>query len=214
MDSKLPPKLQSARQRSMTPFSKTRSPSPSGPERQVRSRTNTAPTKINLRKRSPSPVVTGKVNTFRNKFENQKQNGVSSSILNNTVPRTFRNKTPECQDIGKSRLPAHFIKVNQSPMVARKHQTGTSLYTSISPTGTKQVNSAQQEKPWSMQQINSDETSDIRTVDMNTCNKHAATFLRTTLPRQKKEPGNFCLENISVKKGPQHVKGPFGFSQV
>ena len=94
--------------RGTTPFSSraTRSPSPA-PDTAAKKRTFsiTSPehcelhspfargrsgtgTKLNLRKRSPSPVVTGKVSSFRSKFEPASSSGSPSSAQ--TIPRTFR----------------------------------------------------------------------------------------------------------------------------
>ena len=94
--------------RGTTPFSSrtTRSPSPA-PDTAAKRRTFSVTssehcevhspfargrsgtgTKLNLRKRSPSPVVTGKVSSFRSKFEPASSSGSPSSAQ--TIPRTFR----------------------------------------------------------------------------------------------------------------------------
>ena len=94
--------------RGTTPFSSrtTRSPSPA-PDTAAKKRTFSVTssehcevhspfargrsgtgTKLNLRKRSPSPVVTGKVSSFRSKFEPASSSGSPSSAQ--TIPRTFR----------------------------------------------------------------------------------------------------------------------------
>ena len=94
--------------RGTTPFSSrtTRSPSPA-PDTAAKKRTfsitnsehcevhspfargrSGTGTKLNLRKRSPSPVVTGKVSSFRSKFEPASSSGSPSSAQ--TIPRTFR----------------------------------------------------------------------------------------------------------------------------
>ena len=94
--------------RGTTPFSSrtTRSPSPA-PDTAAKKRTfsitssehcevhspfargrSGTGTKLNLRKRSPSPVVTGKVSSFRSKFEPASSSGSPSSAQ--TIPRTLR----------------------------------------------------------------------------------------------------------------------------
>lgn len=216
IESKVAPKLQGPRQRSITPFCHTRTPSPSGPESQMRSRTNTGSTKTSFRRRSPSPVVTGKVNSFRTKFD-EKQNGSSSSINSNTtsLPRTFRMKTPEYlevnQSVSRGRLPGHFVNMSQSPAVVRKPMTGTSLYNNISLNGSgnlKRTTSVREEhKPW--QQTNGKTTGKPVVEPRKSSVNDAASFLRSTLPRPKRDPGKFSLENVSVKKK-SDVRGPFG----
>ena len=98
--------------RGTTPFSSrsTRSPSPAVENKKrtfsitnsencevhsplFRGRSGTG-TKMSLRKRSPSPVVTGKVSSFRSKFEPVVTNNVSQ-----TIPRTYRLKARDPQDI-------------------------------------------------------------------------------------------------------------------
>ena len=101
--------------RGTTPFSKTRSPSPApGTESKKRtfSSTNSGSencdlhspfargrsgtgTKMTLRKRSPSPVVTGKVSSFRSKFEC----APSPQSTAQTIPRTYRLKSRDPQEI-------------------------------------------------------------------------------------------------------------------
>merc|ERR1719220_669754 len=96
-ESRLPITLNGPKPRCTTPFSKTRSPSPSpdlrDKKRQLsipgtslssdpgetsssgfRGRTGTG-NRMSLRKRSPSPVVTGKVSSFRTRFESNPSGG-------------------------------------------------------------------------------------------------------------------------------------------
>merc|ERR1719266_1532181 len=110
-ESRIPVTLTGPRPRCTTPFSKTRSPSPDlrDKKRQLsipgvlstepavemssgfRGRTGTG-NRLSLRKRSPSPVVTGKVSSFRTRFENNPAGGshVSGNNNSSTVPRSFR----------------------------------------------------------------------------------------------------------------------------
>merc|ERR1711962_1800549 len=113
-ESRLPITLNGPKPRCTTPFSKTRSPSPNpdlrDKKRQLsipgtslssdpgetsssgfRGRTGTG-NRMSLRKRSPSPVVTGKVSSFRTRFESNPSGGqvVSGNNNSSTVPRSFR----------------------------------------------------------------------------------------------------------------------------
>ena len=213
IESKVAPKLQGPRQRSITPFCHTRTPSPCGPESQMRSRTNTGPAKTSFRRRSPSPVVTGKVNSFRTKFDGTpKPNGTCSptNSFTTSLPRTFRMKTPECQEVSRGRLPGHFVNMApQSPAVSRKLMSGTSLYNNINGTSNlKRTSSVREEqKPW--QQSNGKTMTKPIVEPKKSAVNEAASFLRSTLPRPKREPGKFALENVSVKKK-SDVRGAFG----
>ena len=53
-------------------------------------------TKMNFRKRSPSPVFTGKVSTFRNKFDNIPNNSLIGNY--STLPRTKQLISKERQE--------------------------------------------------------------------------------------------------------------------
>ncbi len=68
-----------------------------------RGRTSTG-TRMNLKKRSPSPVVTGKVSSYRNKFEPS-----SPTSPGPTLPR-YRKDDLECRRCNKKHFP-HFLRV-------------------------------------------------------------------------------------------------------
>merc|ERR1711936_1363384 len=95
--------------RCTTPFTKVRSPTPVSEQKKrtysmipnsdasdatssFRGRTGTG-TKMSLRKRSPSPIITGKVSTFRSKFESIPTK--SECTNSSTIPRTTRLKSRE-----------------------------------------------------------------------------------------------------------------------
>jgi len=125
----IPIRLQGgARGRGTTPYSSARSPSPivekrrkssfSGfvldqQENSSRARSNTG-TRTSLKKRSPSPVVTGKVSSFRNRFES-----IPTPPPTQTLGRTTRVKLREPHEVMErsssiTRLPAHYIPLESS----------------------------------------------------------------------------------------------------
>merc|ERR1739844_542721 len=104
-----------------------------------RGRTGTG-NRLSLRKRSPSPVVTGKVSSFRNRFENNPTASHVSSTLNmannnsSTVPRSYRpcvsphreHHVPPHVPVSTvesptGRLPTHFVPLTNPtrPTVGR-----------------------------------------------------------------------------------------------
>ena len=107
--------------RGTPPFSKTRSPSPAQESKKraasisekCESCENTLPlrpragtgTKLNLKKRSPSPVVTGKVSSFRSKFE-----PAVPSAAAQTIPRTYRLKSRDPHEIFGSSAPSQCLE--------------------------------------------------------------------------------------------------------
>ena len=155
-ESRLPVALTGPRTRNTTPFSNTRSPSPAfdsrdkkrqlsmtAPETQqepslsFRGRTGTG-TRLSLRRRSPSPVVTGKVSSFRSKFENSpgfspSNNNTGTLPGRSNRPRTspFRERispplslSPSNYSLGRDsssgRLPSHYVPLpSQAPLQAR-----------------------------------------------------------------------------------------------
>jgi len=89
-----------------------------------RGRTSTG-TRTSLRKRSPSPVVTGKVSSFRSKFESvSMSSNCQSTGLNQTHHQTIKsNKAkfrephevlPVSRTSSISRLPAHYVPMASS----------------------------------------------------------------------------------------------------
>jgi len=114
LDYRIPLPLQSPKQKCSTPFSKTRSPSPAieikknnysripnwGDSLQSTDKIEKGK-RMNLRNRSPSPVVTGKVSSFRNKFETIPMD--TSRIDSSNIPRTYLLKSRESQtNVGKN----------------------------------------------------------------------------------------------------------------
>ena len=202
-ESRIPVTLTGPRPRCTTPFSKTRSPSPSpdlrDKKRQLsipagslstesemnsgfRGRTGTG-NRLSLRKRSPSPVVTGKVSSFRNRFENNPTASHVSSTLNmannnsSTVPRSYRpcvsphreHHVPPHVPVSSvesptGRLPTHFVPLTNPtrPTVGRAQSMRSPRLSLQSSTLTSTMGS----------------TKDLAAT------AQAANFLRSTLPRK------------------------------
>ena len=209
VESRIPMSLTGPKPRCTTPFSKTRSPSPAfdsrdkkrqlsitgsdstEPNTGFRGRKGTG-TGMNLRKRSPSPVVTGKVSTFRSKFENSPG---SSPSNNNTPPPRPRPRTspfrerisppqtinPTSYSLGRDtssgRLPNHFVpKSSQAPTSRPNLGRAQSL-----------------RNPRFSLPHSPAPTSEATTAQM------AANFLRSTLPR-KSLPETPSFESNTIER--------------
>ena len=130
LESKIPLPLHGPRTLCTTPFSKTQSLnfpielkkqpysiSPIEPNLSFRERTGFE-TRISMRKRSPSSVITGKVPSFRNKFEDvpiQPSNNNTS-----TIPRAYQLKSREPKDmIGQNSSPFLDASTSRLPTISR-----------------------------------------------------------------------------------------------
>merc|ERR1711971_1116826 len=210
-ESRIPVTLTGPRPRCTTPFSKTRSPSPSpdlrDKKRQLsipgttveptsemssgfRGRTGTG-NRLSLRKRSPSPVVTGKVSSFRNRFENNPTASHVSSTLNMsnnnsaTVPRSYR---PNCVSPHKEMMHQHVVQPH-SPVYSVESPTGrlpTHFVPLTNPTGRTTVGRAQSMRSprLSLQSNTLTPTTTMGPSTKDSTTAQAANFLRSTLPRK------------------------------
>jgi len=245
MESKIPVPLNGQRQRGTTPFSKTRSPSPSvhtlNPKRNIsvtpqpdspdsnmsfRGRTVTG-NKLSLRKRSPSPVVTGKVSSFRNKFEN---NPTKANIeATATMPRTFRFKSREpsevigqntslSPDASSSRvLPLPSAINNRRESSLSRQSSGNRLpdhfvgiessksKSNITENGNYGLYSSGNCRPQAGRTSQQSRTPRL-SEDGTSATKNAVEFLRATLPRKS-------LPNTSPSEC-HHLRGPFGYKNI
>ena len=221
-ESRIPVTLTGPRPRCTTPFSKTRSPSPDlrDKKRQLsipgvlstepavevssgfRGRTGTG-NRLSLRKRSPSPVVTGKVSSFRTRFENNPTAShvtttLTSTSNNNsaTVPRSYRPCTsphrehhvpphvPVTVESPTGRLPTHFV-----PLTNPTRPTVGRAQSMRNPRLSLQSNSLTTSGP----------TKEATTAQ-------AANFLRSTLPRKS------LPETPSFERSTQ--RGFFGYNRI
>ena len=216
--------------RGTTPFSSrsTRSPSPAvenkrrtfsitNPEHcevhsPFRGRLGTG-TKMTLRKRSPSPVVTGKVSSFRSKFETVPSDSPSAQ----TIPRTYRLKAREPQDIfyhSQSSTPPlnspgnyRFQKLSRdsSAVLSKSGSTSSSLsrntstsrlpnhFISLEPTlDVSEVNKPKINRAQSLRTPRYFSPSDNAT-------QNAASYLRSMLPKKMSEDSK--------------MRGPFGYNR-
>ena len=222
-ESRIPVTLTGPRPRCTTPFSKTRSPSPSpdlrDKKRQLsipsgslsteptgetssgfRGRTGTG-NRLSLRKRSPSPVVTGKVSSFRNRFENNPTPSHVSNMANNnssTVPRSYRPCVSPHRDhhvpvssveSPTGRLPTHFVPLTN-------------------PTNRPTVGRAQSMRsPRLSLQSNTLSSTPTSPTKESATTAQAANFLRSTLPR-KSLPETPSFEHRSTQRG------LFGYNRI
>jgi len=225
LDSRIPlPKS-----RCTTPLSKTRSPSPAIEQKQrtysitpssessesgllFRGRTGTG-TKMNFRKRSPSPVVTGKVSSFRSKFENVPSPRTTAS----TIPRTQRLKSREPQDIighnsspfrdaSMSRLPISRDASGSKPFSMMRDTSSSRLpdhFVSLHKPVTSYTNKPNVNRAQSLRSPRLP-PSPSPTTQHSSETRNAAMFLRSTLPRKMK--AELSLED-------PRVKGPFGYNR-
>ena len=223
-ESRIPVTLTGPRPRCTTPFSKTRSPSPS-PDLRDKKRQLSIPTgslstepagemnsgfrgrtgtgnRLSLRKRSPSPVVTGKVSSFRNRFENNPTASHVSSTLNlasnnnsATVPRNYRQcVSPHREhhvpvssvESPTGRLPTHFV-----PLTNPTRPTVGRAQSMRSPRLSLQSNAL---------------TSTTGPKKEATTTTQAANFLRSTLPRKS------LPETPSFERSTQ--RGFFGYNRI
>ena len=220
-ESRLPVTLNGPKPRCTTPFSKTRSPSPSpdlrDKKRQLsipgtslssepgetssssgfRGRTGTG-NRMSLRKRSPSPVVTGKVSSFRTRFESNPSGGnvvSGNSNSTSTVPRSFRTCVsphrdhhvpvpPVSSEPPMGRLPTHFVPLTN-------------------PTNRPTIGRAQSMRSPRLSLQSNSMTSPTKEV---TSSVQAANFLRSTLPRKS------LPETPSFEKSTQ--RGFFGYNRI
>jgi len=226
IDSKIPVPLQGPKSRCTTPFSKTRSPSPAIEQKKrtysitpnsessessilFRGRTGTG-TKMNFRKRSPSPVVTGKVSSFRSKFESAPSPRLNSS----TIPRTQRLKSREPQDIvghnsspfrdaSSSRLPISRDASGSKPFSVMRDTSASRLpahFVSLQP----QANYSDKPNVNRAQSLRSPRFPPSTLPPASSQTRNAANFLRSTLPRKIK--ADLSLDD-------PRVKGPFGYNR-
>jgi len=204
-ESRIPVTLTGPRPRCTTPFSKTRSPSPSpdlrDKKRQLsipagslssepagemnsgfRGRTGTG-NRLSLRKRSPSPVVTGKVSSFRNRFENNPTASHVSSTLNmannnsSTVPRSYR---PCVSPHREHHVPPHVPVSSVESPTGRLPTHFVPLTNPTRPT----VGRAQSMRSPRLSLQSSTLTSTMGSTKDSATTAQAANFLRSTLPRK------------------------------
>ena len=179
-----------------------------------RGRTGTG-TRMSLRRRSPSPVVTGKVLSFRDKFENYPKD--SSRKDSSTIPRTYRLKSREPQDvIGLNSPLSHYSRLpkfsqdtrSSKPICVTRDTSASRLPTHFIPMQSSTRNSThnQSSKPHIKR------AQSLRPPDLppsapptsgNTATRSAVNYLRCTLPRLVK--GEHSEEELEIK-------GPFGYS--
>lgn len=228
MDSKIPVLLQGPKSRGNTPFSKTRSPSPAielkkrtysiTPNSEssetgmlFRGRSGTG-TRMTLRKRSPSPVVTGKVSSFRSKFETASSPRTNAS----TIPRTQRLISREPQDVigqnsspfrdaSTSRLPISRDASSSKPFPMTRDPSASRLpthFVSLQP----QANGSTKPNVNRAQSLRSPRfsPSTLPPHSSDTATRNAANFLRSTLPRKIKADSN---------SDESRLKGPFGYNR-
>jgi hypothetical protein len=209
-----------------TPFSKTRSPSPAIEQKArtysitpysessessliFRGRTGTG-TKMNFRKRSPSPVVTGKVSSFRSKFENVPSPRATAS----TIPRTQRLKSREPQDVvGHNSSP--FRDASMSRLPISRDASGSKPFTMMRDTSTSrlpdhfvslhpQANYNNKPNVNRAQSLRSPRLPPSPSQHPSSETRNAASFLRSTLPRKMR--ADLSLDD-------PRVKGPFGYNR-
>ena len=216
--------------RGTTPFSSrsTRSPSPAVDKKRTFSITNPehcevhspfrgrsgTGTKMTLRKRSPSPVVTGKVSSFRSKFEPVASVTPPSA---QTIPRTYRLKAREPQDIfchSQSSTPPlnspgnyRFQKLSRdsSGMMSKAGSNTSSL--SRNPSTSRLPNHfISLEPPLAGSEVNKpkiNRAQSLRTPryfsPSDNATQNAATYLRSMLPKKMSEDSK--------------MRGPFGYNR-
>ena len=172
---------------------------------------------MNLRRRSPSPVVTGKVSSFRNKFENS----TGSPTNNNgstTLPRNTRLKSRQSLDLETASKPKNspFRERNSlvqyatsvpssnpyiSPYALSKDSSSTRLPAHFVP-----ISSSVNRTP-SLRSPRLSLGSNVASTDAATL--AATTFLRCTLPRKS-------LQDTPPTFDPGHnkLRGPFGYNRI
>ena len=224
-----------AKSRGTTPFSSrsTRSPSPAVENKKrtfsitnsencevhspFRGRSGTG-TKMSLRKRSPSPVVTGKVSSFRSKFEPVTSNVTPASAQ--TIPRTYRLKARDPQDIFGHNTPPlnspgnyRFQKLSRdsSGMMSKTSSSSNPSSLSRNPSTSRLPNhfisleppSAAMSSEVNKPKIN--RAQSLRTPryfspsDNKNATQNAATYLRSMLPKKMAEESK--------------MRGPFGYNR-
>ena len=228
-ESRIPVTLTGPRPRCTTPFSKTRSPSPS-PDLREKKRQLSIPTgslsteptaemssgfrgrtgtgnRLSLRKRSPSPVVTGKVSSFRNRFENNPTASHVSSTLNlasnnnsATVPRNYRQCVSPHRD---HHVPPHV------PVSSVESPTGrlpTHFVPLTNPTRPTVGRAQSMRSPRLSLQSNTLTSTTGPTTKDSAATAQAANFLRSTLPRKS------LPETPSFERSTQ--RGFFGYNRI
>eukprot|EP00092_Neocalanus_flemingeri_P027419 GFUD01029736.1.p1 GENE.GFUD01029736.1~~GFUD01029736.1.p1 ORF type:complete len:1514 (+),score=324.17 GFUD01029736.1:225-4766(+) len=225
IESRIPLPLQGPKSRCTTPFSKTRSPSPAiEPKKRTysitpnseasdaslsfRGRTGTG-TRMSLRKRSPSPVVTGKVSNFRSKFENAP---IYSSATNaSTIPRTHRLKSREPREIvGQNSSPFCDASTSRLPTISRD-ASGTKPFSMTRDTSASRLPTHFVSLQYNKPNVNRAQSlrsprfspSTLPPASSGTAARNAANFLKATLPRNIK--GEQSLDESKLK-------GPFGYN--
>ena len=230
-ESRIPVTLTGPRPRCTTPFSKTRSPSPSPDLRDKKrqlsipgtSLSTTEPTsemsigfrgrtgtgnRLSLRKRSPSPVVTGKVSSFRNRFENNPTASHVSSNLNisnnnsATVPRGYRPCVSPHREM-------HHVVPPHTPVSSVESPTGrlpTHFVPLTNPTRPTVGRAQSMRSPRLSLQSNTLTATTGPTTKDSTTTAQAANFLRSTLPRKS------LPETPSFERSTQ--RGFFGYNRI
>ena len=227
--------------RGTTPFSSrsTRSPSPAVDNNKKRTfsitnsencevhspfrgRSGTG-TKMTLRKRSPSPVVTGKVSSFRSKFEPVVTSNVTPASAQ-TIPRTYRLRAREPHDIfghtqssstpplnspGNYRFQKLSRDSSSSGMMSRTSNTSNTSSLSRNPSSGRLPNhfisldpplaaSSEVNKP-KINRAQSLRTPRYFSPSDNNATQNAATYLRSMLPKKMSEESK--------------MRGPFGYNR-
>ena len=227
--------MQGPKSKCTTPFSKTRSPSPAIEQKKrtysitpnseacdaslsFRGRTGTG-TRMSLRKRSPSPVITGKVSSFRNKFENIPMH--SSNTTASTMPRTNRLREPQ-EIVGHNSSPFRDASISRLPTISRDASGSKpfsitrdtsagrlpSHFVSLqSSTRKSQTNFSNIPNVNRAQSLRSPRysPSTLPPASSETAARNAANYLRCTLPRKMKG------EQSSDES---KLRGPFGYNHT
>ena len=203
--------------RGTPPFNKTRSPSPALDSKKrafsisekcencenslpLRPRAGTG-TKLNLKKRSPSPVVTGKVSSFRSKFEN------IPSPAAQTIPRTYRLKSRDPQEIFGSSAPSqclespgnlrgYKLRDSSSGLMSLSRNTSSSRLPNHFVSLQSNVDSCEAGKP-KINRAQSLRTPRYYAPSDSNATRTAANYLKSMLP----------------KKMPEDYKSPFGYNR-
>ena len=202
--------------RGTPPFSNTRSPSPALESKKralsitekcencdgslpfpPRPRAGTG-TKMSLKKRSPSPVVTGKVSSFRSRFESV------PSPAAQTIPRSYRLKSRDPQEIfGTSApidTPGNFrgpkLSRDSSGFISVSRNTSSSRLPNHFVSLQSNVDSCEASKP-KINRAQSLRTPRYYAPSDNNATETAANYLRSMLPKKMKED----------------YKSPFGYNR-
>ena len=192
--------------RGTPPFSQTRSPSPAMESKKralsitekcdncegslpfpLRPRAGTG-TKLSLKKRSPSPVVTGKVSSFRSKFESV------PSAAAQTVPRSYRLKSRDPQEIFGQKAPgdspgnlrAVMLSRESSGLMSVSRNSSSSRLPNHFVSLHSHADSCDASKP-KINRAQSLRTPRYYGASDNNATQTAANYLRSMLPKKMKE---------------------------